>query len=90
MITLFNIFKYSHIFFICSANVIYNKNNYESHVKTLDETNIYSWNGVSDSSIIGNPYVYHIITNESYFNMEGYVLTGELEGIVNPVAVNSK
>ena len=82
MITLFNIFKYSHIFFICSANVIYNKNNYDSHVKTLDETSIFYWDGMSDSSTIGNPYVSHIITNESYFNIEGYVLSGELNFVL--------
>ena len=88
MITLFNIFKYSHIFFICSANVIYNKNNYDSHVKTLDETSIFYWDGMSDSSTIGNPYVSHIITNESYFNIEGYVLSGELNFVLKKGIIN--
>ena len=55
MFTISNIF----IFFVCNANVIYNKNNYVSYVKTLDETSIFYWDTISDSSTIGNPYVSH-------------------------------
>ena len=64
------------------ANTIYNQDSLSSHIITPDGTTISSWEGTSDDSSVGPPHVSHIITNESSFNLEGYVVYGEINMVI--------
>ena len=64
------------------ANTIYNDDTLASQITTPEGTKIYSWEGVSDDSSIGNPHISHIITNESFFNLEGYIVYGEINVVI--------
>ena len=52
------------------ANHIYNLDSLTSQTITPDGTTISSWEGASDDSSVGPPYVSHITTNESSFNLD--------------------
>ena len=64
------------------ANMIYNQDTLVSHTVAPDGTTVSSWNGVSDDSSVGCPYVSHITTNISSFKLEGYIVYGEINIVI--------
>jgi hypothetical protein len=64
------------------AIMIYNQDTIESRTVTPDGTTVSSWKGVSDDSSVGCPYVSHITTNDSSFKLEGYIVYGEINIVI--------
>jgi len=64
------------------ANTIYDDNTMTSQITTIDNVTISVWDGVSDNSLVGEPYVTYIKTDIIEFNVEGFSLSGEINVIV--------
>tara|TARA_B100000902_G_scaffold296804_1_gene283846 strand:- start:311 stop:1204 length:894 start_codon:yes stop_codon:yes gene_type:complete len=72
------------IFFIpySFANIIYDHNTLSSQTTAKGGTIISTWNGISDDSSIGHPYVTHITTDKLIYSQEGYVIYGEINVVL--------